>query len=199
MLDTVDETQPDRRPAILVCVYESEDPSWAALEDMADDGWHPHSARALPIGPGDPDVLAGLLTGELEDPDCRGVLLVGRTRRTDGFRIQMRAENRTLTGGARLVRTGPALARATAPVAEMVRALTDAGLAADASSESEEDAGSYLLYRILTALPDSVDAPAVGLLRVPAATDPQDLRTGIRTAAGAIARHLSPLPRIRLS
>ena len=199
MLDTIAETQPDRRPAILVCVYEPDDPAWAALEDMADDGWNPQSARARPIGPGDPDSLAGLLTGELDDPDCRAVLLLGRTRRTDGFRVQMRAENRALTGGAKLSRTGPAMARATAPVAEIVRALNDVGLPTDATSESEEDVGSYLLYRILTALPDAVDAPSVGLLRVPATTDPQSLWAGIRAAAGAMARHLSPLPRARLS
>lgn len=199
MLDTVAEAQPDRRPAILVCVYETDDPAWAALEDMAADGWNPQTARARPIGPGDPDMLAGLLTGQLDDADCRAVLLVGRTRRSDGFRVQMRAENRALIGGSKLTRTGPAMARATAPVAEMVRALNDAGLSAEATSESEEDAGSYLLYRILTALPDAVDAPAVGLLRVPATTDTQSLRSSIRTATGAMARHLSPLPRARLS
>jgi hypothetical protein len=84
-------------------------------------------------------------------------------------------------------------------VAEIVRALNDAALATDATSESEEDAGSYLLYRILTALPDAADAPAVGLLRVPLTADPVALQTAIRTAASAMARHLSPLPRTRLS
>ena len=28
MLDTIAENQPDRRPAILVCVYETADPLW---------------------------------------------------------------------------------------------------------------------------------------------------------------------------
>ncbi|HBI18761.1 MAG TPA: hypothetical protein DDY79_05460, partial [Brevundimonas sp.] len=70
-----------------------------------------------------------------------------------GFRVQMRAENRTLDHKHRLSSTGPGVARATAPVADIVRALTAAGLEADASSEAEEDAGSYLLYRVLADLP----------------------------------------------
>jgi hypothetical protein len=197
MLDTIAENQPDRRPAILVCVYETADPLWNALDGDAD--WTPPGARLRPVGPGEPADLAGRITGELDHADCRAVLLVGRTRKSDGFRVQMRAENRALTGGKKLSQTGPSLARATAPVAEMVRALIDAGLSADATSDSEEDVGSYLLYRVLTALPDDVDAPAVGLLRAPSTLNEAQLRLGIQTAATAMARHLSPLPRARLS
>jgi hypothetical protein len=195
MLDTIAENQPDRRPAILVCVYETADTLWNALDGDAD--WTPPGARLRPLGPGEPADLAGRITGELDHADCRAVLLVGRTRKSDGFRVQMRAENRALTGGKKLSQTGPSLARATAPVAEMVRALIDAGLSADATSDSEEDVGSYLLYRVLTALQDDVDAPAVGLLRAPSAVNEAQLRLGIQTAATAIARHLSPLPRTR--
>lgn len=197
MLDTIAENQPDRRPAILVCVYETADPLWNALDANAD--WTPPGARLRTLGPGEPADLADRITGELHEADCGGVLLVGQTRKSDGFRVQMRAENRALTGGKKLSQTGPSLARATAPVAEMVRALTDAGLSADATSDSEEDVGSYLLYRVLTALQDDVDAPAVGLLRAPATVNEAQLRLGIQTAATAIARHLSPLPRSRLS
>ncbi len=197
MLDTIAENQPDRRPAIVVCVYEPSDPLWQALE--SGDGLTPPGARLRPVGPGEPADLAGLITGELDHADCRAVLLVGRTRRSDGFRIQMRAENRALTGGKKLSQTGPGLARATAPVAEMVRALNEAGLTADATSDSEEDVGSYLLYRVLTALPDNADAPSVGLLRAPASLEGEQLRLGVQTAAAAMARHLSPLPRARFS
>jgi len=197
MLDTIAENQPDRRPAILVCVYETADPLWNALD--GGDGWAPPGARLRPVGPGEPADLAQLITGELDHADCRAVLLVGRTRKSDGFRVQMRAENRALTGGKKLSQTGPGMARATAPVAEMVRALNEAGLIADATSDSEEDVGSYLLYRVLTALPDNADAPAVGLLRAPSTLDEAQLRLGIQTAAAAMARHLSPLPRARLS
>lgn len=198
MLDTLAENTPDRRPAILVCVYEPDDPAWAALDDMPDLTATPIGARTRSVGPGDPAMLAGLINGELSTTEGLAVLLVGRTRRTDGFRLQMRAENRALAGGAKLSSTGPALARATAPVAEMVRALNDAGLSADASSESEEDVGSYLLYRVLTALPDNADAPSVALLRVPASIDAEQLRQGVQTAAGVMARHMAPLARPRL-
>jgi len=199
MLDTIAENQPDRRPAILVCVYEADDPLWSHLDADGASGWTPPGTRLRPLGPGDPAALAALITGQLDEADCRAVLLIGRTKKSDGFRIQMRAENRALTGGKKLSQTGPGLARATAPAAEMVRALTEAGLTADATSDSEEDVGSYLLYRVLTALPDNADAPSVGLLRAPASLDGEQLRLGVQTAAAAMARHLSPLPRARLS
>ena len=195
MLDTIAENQPDGPPAILVCLYEAGDALWPALETEV---WSSPRARVQAMGSSDPVALAALITGQLHDADCRAVLLVGRTRKSDGFRIQMRAENRALTGGKKLSRTGPALARATAPAADMVRALTDAGLAAEATSDGEEDAGSYLLYRILTALPDDADAPSVGLLRAPASMDEAQLRQGVQAATAAMARHLAPLPRARL-
>lgn len=199
MLDTHAETTPDRRPAVLVCVCDADDPEWsAALNDMAETAAARSGAPTRSVGPGDPAMLAGLISGELSTTEGLAVLLVGRTRRTDGFRLQMRAENRALAGGAKLTSTGPATARATAPVAEMVRALNEAGLQADASSESEEDAGSYLLYRVLTALPDNVDAPSVALLRVPMSVDAERLRQGVQTVAGVMARHISPLQRPRL-
>lgn len=199
MLDTIAENQPDRRPAILICAWEEADPLWSVIDGEGEAAWSPPGARFRTVGPGDPAALAGLITGELDDADCRAVLLVGRTRKSDGFRIQMRAENRALVGGKKLSETGPGLARATAPAAEMVRALIGAGLSAEATSDSEEDIGSYLLYRVLTALPDNADAPSVGLLRAPASLDADQLRLGLRTAAVAMARHLSPLPRARLS
>lgn len=199
MLDITAEDQPDRRPEILVCVYETGDPAWAALNAVVAEGWAPPGARTRMIGPDDPAVLAERITEDLNHSDCRAVLLIGRTRRGDGFRIQMRAENRALAGHVKLSLTGPAMARATAPVAEIVRALSDSGLTTEATSESEEDAGSYLLYRVLTALPDAVDAPAVGLLRIPMTADTDALKTALRTASTAMARHLSPLPRTRLS
>ncbi|OYX56164.1 MAG: hypothetical protein B7Y86_10650 [Brevundimonas subvibrioides] len=198
MLDTIAENQPDRRPAILVCIYESADPLWTAIDEEVV-SWTPPGTRLRPVGPGDPAALAALITGQLEDADCRAVLLVGRTRKSNGFRVQLRAENRALDGGKKISQTGPALVRATAPAAEIVRALIDAGLVADASSDSEEDTGSYLLYRVLAALPDNADAPSVGLLRVPASLNVDQLRLGVQTAAAAMARHLSPLPRARVN
>ena len=191
------ETRPDRRPSIVICAYDVADGGWDAVEDLSGAIWHPAGARTVPVAPGEPARLAELLSNHLREADCRAVLLVGRTRRSDGFRVQMRAENRTLDGAHRLSETGPALARTTAPVAEMVRALKEAGLSADASSDDEDDAGGFLLYSVLTSLPDDADVPAVGLLRAPAGIDQIALDKGVRAAAAAIARHLSPLPRAR--
>ncbi|MFC5343309.1 hypothetical protein ACETK8_07485 [Brevundimonas staleyi] len=199
MLDTIAENQPDRRPAILVCIYETDDPLWAAMDTEGGSAWAPSGSRVRAMGADEPAALAETITRQIGEAECRAVLLVGRTRKSNGFRVQMRAENRAPTGGKKVSQTGPAMARATAPAAEIVRELTDVGLAADATSESEEDVGSYLLYRILTALPDNADAPSVGLLRVPALIDGEQLRRGVQTAASAMARHLSPLPRARLS
>lgn len=89
------------------------------------------------------------------------------------------------------------MARATAPVAEIVRALNQAGLAAAASSDSEEDAGSYLLYRVLSGLPDGPDTPAIGSLRAPEHETDGAVQRAVKTAAQAMARHMSPLPRSR--
>ncbi len=199
MLDTIAENNPDRRPAILVCLYEADEPLWSAMETQGISSRSPTGARVRSLGPEKPATLAESIARQLGNADCRAVLLVGRTRKSNGFRVQMRAENRAVIGGAKISLIGPALARATAPAAEMVRALADAGLAADATSESEEDAGSDLLYRVLTALPDNLDAPAVGLLRVPISLQVDQLRLGLETATAAMARHLSPLPRARPS
>ena len=129
---------------------------------------------------------------------CRAVLLlVGRTRRSDGFRLQIRAENRALDGGERLDQVGPGMARATAPVADIVRALNEAGLTADASSDAEDDAGSYLLYRVLSGLPDGAGHAGVGLLRAPEHEADAAVQRAVKAAAQAMARHLSPLPRSR--
>ncbi|RZJ41804.1 MAG: hypothetical protein EON86_08875 [Brevundimonas sp.] len=83
------------------------------------------------------------------------------------------------------------------PVADMVRALTEAGLIAGATSDAEEDAGSYLLYRVLSNLPDGLDTPAIGLLRAPENEPDAAVQRAVKAAAQAMARHLSPLPRSR--
>lgn len=194
MHDTSAQTQPDRRPAIVICAYGVGDPGWDPIEDLSGTPWSPPGARTVVIDATDAEALAATLADHVADPACRAVLLVGRTHKSDAFRVQIRAENRALNG-SRLFPTGPAVARATAPASEIVRALNDAGLSADATSDSEEDEGSYLLYRVLMTLPDMSDAPAVGLLRAPANITGDAMQRGVKTAATVIARHLSPLPR----
>ncbi|CAN5158220.1 hypothetical protein BH10PSE1_BH10PSE1_02980 [soil metagenome] len=189
------EFRTDRRPALIICAYDPEDTAWDPVEDLSGTPWSPNGARTVAVSAADPEGLAATLKIHLAERDCRGVLLVGRTHRSDAFQMQMRADNRALTGGAKLSSTGPATARTTAPVADIIRALTEAGLSAGASSDGEEDVGSFLLYSILTGLPADIDAPAVGLLRAPVHMSSAELNKGVRIAAGAIARHLTPLPR----
>ncbi|MBB5770796.1 pyrrolidone-carboxylate peptidase [Brevundimonas vesicularis] len=189
-------TSGDRRPGIIICAYDGDDDGWDLVEDLSGEIWSPSGARAVPIAAADPDELASTLAARLGSGECRAVLLVGRTQKGAGFRVQMRAENRTLDYKHRLSSTGPGVARTTAPVADMVRALTAAGLQADASSDIEEDAGSYLLYRVLSDLPDGPLTPSIGLLRAPAPANEAAVRKGVKAAASAMASHLTPLPRV---
>jgi len=199
MVDTSADIRSDRRPAIVICAYDLGDAAWDPVEDLSGQPWNPPGARTLAVSAREPGELAALLSRHLRDRECRAVLLVGHNRRSEAFRLQMRAENRALTGGVKLTQTGPAVARATAPIADMVRALHDAGLAADASSDGEEDVGDYLLYSLLADLRDDADAPAIGLLRAPSDISLTTVQKGVKAAAGAIARHLSPLPHARHS
>ena len=176
---------PDTRPGLVICAWAPGETAWDPVEDLSGEPWSPQGARTDPLAADDPERLADALVARLADPRRRALLLVGPTREGDRFRLQIRAENRTLDGTRRLTGAGPAVVRTTAPAAEMVQALREAGFAAEASSDAEADAGSYLLYRVLSALPDEADAPSVGLLRA------------VKAAAQAMALHLSPLPRSR--
>jgi len=197
MLDTASETKPDQRPAIVICAWEADASGWDPVEDLSGEPWNPEGARTVPVAAGDPQRLATTLAEHLQDQRCRALLLVGRTRRSEDFRLQMRAENRTPDGAGRAEGNGPSVARATAPVAEIVRALHEAGLRADASSEAEEDVGDYLLYQVLANLPEGLDTPSVGLLRAPEHEPDAAVQRAVKTAAEAMTRRLAPLPRSR--
>mgnify|MGYP003344601522 CR=1 FL=1 len=190
-----DPTGRDRRPGIVICAYDAEDPVWDFVEDLSGRLWDPPGARTVAVPAEEPNALARALTERLRDWGCQAMLLVGRSTRAPGFRVQMRAEGRTPGEGKRLSDTGPSIARSTAPVADMVRALQEAGLKADASSEAEDDVGSYLLFRLLSELPDNPDAPAIGLLRTPGPADEAAISKGVKAAASAMARRLTPLSR----
>lgn len=196
-MSDVSQTSPDTRPGLVICAWAPEDTPWDPVEDLSGEPWSPVGARTDPLPADAPATLADALIARLADPRRRALLLVGPTRRTDRFHLQIRAENRTEDGSGRLEGSGPAVVRSTAPAAEMVQALREAGLAAEATSEAEADAGSYLLYRVLSALPDEADAPSVGLLRAPAGASDDTVRRAVKVAAHAMARHLSPLPRPR--
>ncbi len=191
------ESAPDLRPGLVICAYDADETAWDPIEDLSGQPWCPVGARTIAVAPEARETLAERLSSHLKDGACRGLLLVGRTRQGADFRIQTRAENRQPGGRDRIDAHAPGMARATAPVPEMVRALNEAGLSVNASSEAEGDAGDYLLFRILNALPEGVDTPAVGLIRAPAALDDAGVTAGVKAAAGAIALHMAPLPRRR--
>lgn len=193
----IEQTQTDGRPAIVICAWEPGESGWDPVEDLSGEPWSPVGARTVAVPAGAPEALASTLSAHLADQRCRALLLVGRTRQKDGFRLQLRAENRSPEGVHRTEGVGPSVARATAPVADMVRALKEAGLAAGASSEAEEDVGNFLLYRVLASLPDGADTPAVGLLRAPEGEPDAAMQRAVKTAAQVMARHLSPGGRSR--
>ena len=194
-----DESAPDYRPALIICAYDADERGWDPVEDLSGEPWHPIGARTRTVAGGEAEALAADLSDHLGDGRCKGLLLVGRTGHGDSYRLQIRAEDRSLDGGRRLDNLGPSMARVTAPIADMVRDLTEAGLAVVASSVSEDDAGSYLLYRVLSGLADGPDTPAIGLLRVPADEPDAAVQRAVKITAQAMARHLPPLPRARAS
>lgn len=188
--------RPDRRPAIAICAWDPNFTAWDPVEDLSGDPWNPVGARTLPVpGSSSTEALAAQLSAMIASGECGALLLVGRTAHPDAFRLQMRAENRCLDRSDRLDHTGPGVVRATAPTAEIVRDLTAAGLSALAASDAEEDAGSYILYRILNDLPDGAASPAIGLIRAPSEAPNAKVQAAVKTAASVIARHLAPLPR----
>ena len=193
------ETPSDPRPAIVICASDADERGWDPVEDLSGEPWCPPGARTVAARGGEPDDVAEALQAHLLDPRCRALLLVGRTRRSTAFRLQIRAENRSLDGARRLTSVGPSVARATAPAAEIIGSLHDAGLAVEATSEAEDDAGSYILYRVLSGLAEGSDTPAVGLLRAPENESAAAMQRAVKAAAEALARHLSPLPRARAS
>lgn len=188
--------RPDRRPVISICAWSPSYRAWDPVEDLSGEPWNPPGARTLAT-PGDAsaEALAETLTRLLSRGECSALLLVGRTVHAGPIRVQMRAENRRLGEPGRLDSTGPSIARVTAPVADILRDLAEAGVSAIADSDAEEDAGSYILYRILADLPDSLESPSIGLLRIPDGESENTVRTAVKTAASAMARRLAPLPR----
>lgn len=188
--------RPDRRPAIAICAWDPNFNAWDPVEDLSGDPWNPVGARTLPVpGSSSAEALAAQLSAMIASGECGALLLVGRTAHPGAFRLQMRAENRCLDRSDRLDHTGPGVVRATAPTAEIVRDLAAAGLSALAASDAEEDAGSYILYRILNDLPDGAASPAIGLIRAPSDAPSAKVQAAVKTAASVIARHLAPLPR----
>lgn len=139
-----------------------------------------------------------------------GVLLVAHDAKSRAFEVQMRAANRVsrrrrdasgaLFGRERIAATGPGVARVTAPVMAMVRAIEATTLPVRASSDLGDGVGNYALYRLLTEFADASDAPDVGALVAPGrlgdegATPPEAVLSAVCAAVSAFARALRPAP-----
>ena len=106
MLDPEVQTSQDRRPGIVICAYEADDAGWDPVEDLSGRFWDPPGARTVAVFADEPDALVSALAEHLRSGECQGVLLVGRSARAPGFRIQMRAENHAPGQKQRLGRTG---------------------------------------------------------------------------------------------
>lgn len=182
----------DRRPAILVAGWDADDDVWSLVEDLSGEPWHPAGARTLQAAPDAEG--SGDLTALLNQDGTRALLLVGRSRHADSFEVQVRASlPATVARPAGDVR--PSVARATAPVSDILRAIADQGLRAAIASEDEPDTGSMLLFDLLSDFRDAAEPPAIGLLRAPAQETEANVRKALKAAVQAIANHLTPLPR----
>ncbi len=182
MLDPIFEAEVARRPHVGLCVV--------GLPGVA-------------LPPSGPGVAAGYrsvggtteaLLGALDAGEIQGLLLIAPGRSEGAFQLQLRAENRT-PDGARLHPIAPCVARATAPMTELIRALAEHGEAVEVVSSVPPDAAGVLFYDVLAGLSDQRDTPPVGLLRAPPDAAVERLQTAAAACAEAIGRRLGPLPR----
>lgn len=110
-------------------------------------------------------------------------------------RVHMRAENRAgRDATSRLDPIGPAVARVTLPVAEIVAGLKAEGLEVEAASDPAPALANAVLYRLLTRLGDMADAPLMGLLALPASSGGEG--TALKTVLRTVGRRLSPFSRL---
>jgi hypothetical protein len=182
MLDPIFEADAARRPHVGLCAV--------GLGEIT----------APPPGPGIaagyralPETVEAVLDA-LDANEIQGLLIFAPGRRDGAFQVQLRAENRT-PEGLRLHPVGPSIARATAPVPELVRALLDQGETAEVVSSLPPDPAGLLFYDVLTGLSDQRDTPPIGLLRAPGDASAERLQAAAAACAQAIGRRLAPLPR----
>lgn len=199
---------PSAAPPVRLLVCGPEPRSGAAFDPVSAlkaCGWrHDRIEVSYARLPADPDAAFERVRAGLEETGASGVLLLSLSSDEEaeaGFVVRMRACNRRARGlrGAegerRIAPTGPASARATAPVAELARAICATGALALASSDAADDAANHLLYRLLAEAAPDVGAPAVGAVRAPTASsgcDPGALERGLCAALFAFADTLHP-------
>jgi pyrrolidone-carboxylate peptidase len=171
----------DRR--LLICGFQpaegaEADATERAMAQLADANWEPAGVTATYFfAPRIWDTATEAIADMMRASRAGAVLLVATARRSPDFAIEMRAQNRVsitkpdstgrLRPSGRIASVGPAVARATAPVADMLHGLWDAGLKAHASSEAGDYICNFVLYRLLTEVASDSGAPPVGCLRAP--------------------------------
>jgi len=182
----------DRSPCIIVCNWAGDELVWDLVEDLSGIPWNPDNARTeLIVGGANTEALAAELVQKLVSQQARALLLIGRTRYDGPARLQIRAEI-PKTEGARFSENGPGVVRPTAPTSDILEAAAKAKVALVASSQTEEDDGSALLYLVMAALEDHLETPAVAMIRFPHAMPESSIATTVKTAATVMTQHMAP-------
>lgn len=216
-MDTFDHAGRAARAALLITGFgpfpgAPINPTAEIVERLIAQAWSPNgvSVRAL-VAPVRWSGSAEMVDEALRESGCDGALLLGVAGKAREFRVEMRARNHAdrrrpdadgkLWRNEKIDPTGPAVARSTAPVAEIVRAIQDEGYPAVASSDAGDYLCNFTLYRMLTGAGEGVDAPPVGFLHVPrfferdgadVAVELDDLEKAVKAAAAAFAFSLTP-------
>lgn len=196
----VTDTPPDRLdntrlPCIAICNWAEGPMVWDLVEDLSGVPWNPAHARTqLVEGKSDIQALASELVGKLLSNEVRALLLLGRTRHEGSARLQIRAEVPKIEG-LRSNHLSPGVVRATAPTADILSAVKAAKVPVTASSDAEDDAGSRLLYAVMTALENNPETPAVGLMRFPSTMGEQAVSQAVKAAATVMTQHMAPQTR----
>ena len=199
---------------LLVCAFQSSpdgpaDSVEQAVTRLAEQSWSPPAvAASYYFIPRDWSRALEGVADMMRATEAGAVLLVATARRSQDFVVEMRAQNRVtvirpdasgrLLSRPRITPVGPAVARTTGPVADMLRAMAKTGLAAHASSDAGDYICNYVLYRLLTEVAADLGAPPVGCLRAPgldAEGRPTDLDEtlvdhvilGVKACASAVA------------
>lgn len=190
----------------------AENPSGVVVQKIADEGWAPNGASLeTAVVEVHWSGAAETIAEKARAGGCDGVLMVGVAGKATTFRVEMRAQNRVgrsrkdasgkAWSGEKILPIGPAVARATAPVADMVRAIKQAGYPAEASSDAGDYLCNFSLYRLLVDTASDRHPPAAGFLHVPtkilrdgqqAALAIEDVEQAVKAAASAFALKLIP-------
>jgi pyroglutamyl-peptidase len=187
-------------------------PSADVVQRLIDQAWSPRAVRVRAlVAPVRWSGSAETIDEALREGRCDGALLLGVAGKAREFRVEMRARNHVdrhkpdadgkLWRNEKIDPTGPAVARSTAPVAEMVRAIQDEGYPSVASSDAGDYLCNFSLYRLLTGVGEGADGPPVGFLHVPrfferdgvdVPVELDDLERAVKAAATAFAFSLMP-------